>query len=113
MNQNRKQEKVCPCCGRHCAAESLHCSRGMEYFGVSMTEEQMRDHRARLQREDENGPLAERVLGAMRRCGHYLHHTAGHGGPVDSEALLASLTEEEQQELLKLLGKCMQSWNRA
>lgn len=108
-NENRT-EKNCPCCGRHCPSDALSCGRGMEYFGVTGKQRERGGHGGPGRGEDPNAPLSQRVLGAMRRCGHYLHHNAGHGGAVDSEALLAALSEREQQELLDLLNKCMQGW---
>ena len=41
MNSN--SENVCPCCGRHCSAENLHCQRGMAHFGIKAAGEQ-EDH---------------------------------------------------------------------
>lgn len=47
---------------------------------------------------------------SLRRCGHYLHHSAGKDSAKTNAELLASLTEEEKKTLTALLLKCLKSW---
>lgn len=96
-------EKNCPNCENHCPVEELRCPEGKKYFGVE-------------DKESEKGPAFDqmpetaegKVIMALRRCGHYLHHNAGKGGNAADapDSLLASLTEEEKQILAMLLEKC-------
>lgn len=55
--------------------------------------------------------LEKRTVVAMRKCGHYLHHTAGAKAGISEEALLAVLSKEEKETLCLLLEKCLQDWN--
>lgn len=59
-------------------------------------------------RQQDDSPEG-RALGALRGCGHYLHHSAGHG--ADAKALLSCLTDEEKEQLAALLEKCLSHWN--
>lgn len=87
------EEKVCPCCNRHCPADALSCHRGMEYFGASG---------ARGGRGEGRGkPDEDEVVILLRRCGHALHH--GHGG---GGVKFDFLTEDERAQLTVLLKKC-------
>lgn len=33
MNQEFNNTGKCPCCGRHCSVDNLHCPRGQAHFG--------------------------------------------------------------------------------
>lgn len=55
--------------------------------------------------------LAQKTLRTMRRCGHQLHHNMS-GKDICAEEALSCLTAEEQQTLLKLLGKCLENWQK-
>lgn len=46
----------------------------------------------------------------LRRCGHFLHHSAGKESGKTNSELLAALNEEEKKTLAVLLEKCMNSW---
>lgn len=48
---------------------------------------------------------------ALRKCGHYLHHSAGAKSGITEETLLAPLTREETETLRGLLEKCLENWN--
>lgn len=111
MNLREKQNENCPGCGRHCPADALHCGRGREYFGIQIPEGENGHHRRMPVKDNPDAPLSEQVLGAMRGCGHFLHHSVGHGNSADSEALLAVLSEEEKKQLLAMLKKCLNSWD--
>lgn len=47
---------------------------------------------------------------SLRKCGHFLHHSAGKDRTVTNEQLMAVLTDEEKQQLTALLQKCLRSW---
>jgi hypothetical protein len=48
-----------------------------------------------------DAPTAERAAYALQNCAHAIRHG------MDGAHLLAPLTEIEQQELLRLLEKCL------
>ena len=78
-------ENTCPCCGRHCPQDDLHCLRGRAYFGL------------------EQEPVSEdSVIVLLRKCGHLLHH----GGAQDLDVLTAA----EKAALEGLLQKVLDSW---
>lgn len=89
-------EKNCPCCGKHCPVDHLSCPTGRAHFGI---------------REEER-PVnpEEKMILLLRKCGHFLHHSAGNGG--DTAALTNALTPEERTTLETLLEKCLASWNK-
>ncbi|MGM9662628.1 MAG: hypothetical protein ACI3WR_05995 [Oscillospiraceae bacterium] len=47
---------------------------------------------------------------SLRRCGHFLHHSAGADKGKTNAELMAALTEEEKKTLAELLQKCLRSW---
>lgn len=105
MRNGKNFEGVCPCCGRHCPADSLHCSRGQDYFS--------RDAESDLQmkkfdkHESGRGFINDETILLMLKCGHYLHH-----GQIESgDDLLSFLSDEERKELTELLKKCIEQWN--
>lgn len=48
-------------------------------------------------------------LSLLRRCGHFLHHSAG---TEDTASLLNALTAEERAALEGLLEKCLAHWEQ-
>lgn len=48
---------------------------------------------------------------SLRRCGHFLHHSAGKDQEKTSQELLSALTEDEKKTLTELLQKCLKQWN--
>ena len=48
-------------------------------------------------------------LSLLRRCGHFLHHSAG---TEDTASLLNALTTEERATLEGLLEKCLAHWEK-
>ncbi|MDY3920107.1 MAG: hypothetical protein SOZ59_14140 [Candidatus Limivivens sp.] len=48
------------------------------------------------------------MIRLMRKCGHFLHHSAGEG--EDSKKLLSALSDQEIRELAALLEKCTRNW---
>lgn len=129
----RNQESRCPCCGRHCPAEMPGCERGQAYFsGRSDTPREahggheragghgrrgLNGHGRMHERHGfPGGPFHQdaspegRVLGALRGCGHYLHHSAG--ADADAGALLSFLSAVEKEQLASLLEKCLAHWQK-
>lgn len=47
---------------------------------------------------------------SLRRCGHFLHHSASGEQKKTNQELLAALTEDEKKRLTELLQKCLKSW---
>lgn len=90
-------EKICPQCENHCPADALKCGKGEKYFGIR-----------RQEREISSMTADERILVLLRRCGHYLHHNAGHD--TNAAALVGMLTAEEKDSLEVTLQKCLQHW---
>lgn len=52
---------------------------------------------------------------SLRRCGHFLHHSAGAGTEQKktNQELLKALTEDEKKTLTQLLQKCLMDWNES
>lgn len=46
----------------------------------------------------------------LRRCGHFLHHSAGKDQAKTNAELLAALTEDEKKNLAEILQKCLKHW---
>ena len=101
MKQNNSGQSVCPCCERRCSADDLQCRRGMEYFGRETGE-----HSGRGRSGDVFG-IKDEAAALMLKCGHYLHH----GLTEKNEDVLSFLSENEKNELTKLLKKCIENWN--
>lgn len=88
-------ETFCPHCENHCPKNALRCNRGREHFGAG------------------EGPAVhaapeERVLVLLRKCGHFLHHSAA--SPEGASHLMDVLTPEEKETLAALLEKCLARW---
>ncbi len=96
----------CTQCGNQCPKDELRCPRGREYFGIIEGRGGPEHHRQRK----EAATADEKVILLLRKCGHYLHHNAGHGQDADCAVLLAALSAAEKETLTDLLGKCLQSW---
>lgn len=99
--------KECPCCENHCPPDELRCGRGRKYFGAS---EEARDaeRRHRGEREEEPQTAEDEALLLLRKCGHYLHHSAR---GVSARELLGVLSEEEKGQLIAALKKCLGAWS--
>lgn len=48
---------------------------------------------------------------SLRRCGHFLHHSAGGEKKISNQELMAALTDDEKKTLTELLQKCLNCWN--
>lgn len=60
----------------------------------------------------ENSTINGRAITALRKCGHYLHHNAGPKSGIDTETLMAPLSDEEKETLASILEKCLENWNQ-
>lgn len=47
---------------------------------------------------------------SLRKCGHYLHHSASKDQAKTNAELVAALTDDEKKTLIDLLQKCLKSW---
>lgn len=92
-------ENVCPCCENHCPPDHLRCRRGKEYFGKAEGAPN------RPQQPEEKTVLL------LRKCGHFLHHSAG--GDGQSASLQNALSPEERETLENLLEKCLNYWQNS
>ncbi|MGN0519712.1 MAG: hypothetical protein ACI4LB_03140 [Candidatus Fimenecus sp.] len=92
-------EKTCPCSEKHCFQNQLRCRRGKEHFGLATDFADF---------SESSDSTEEKAVILMRKCGHFLHHTAQYS--ANSTSLLQALTAEEKKTLEKLLEKCLQSW---
>ena len=97
-----KEEKNCPWCPNHCDVDRLSCGRGREYFKSSSNEEVSKSNH-HFEKDESSMTEDEKVLLKLRKCGHYLHHSEN---PID----LNFLEEEEKQNLVAILSKCLENW---
>lgn len=86
----------CPCCGRHCPTNDLHCSRGMNYFGQKAEQSRQAKGKHRANTKDETVHL-------LLQCGHILHHELRERS--ENEDILSFLSLSEKNELNALLKK--------
>lgn len=84
MNQEN-----CPCCQNHCSKDNLGCERGKRHFNIENSS------------NFEPNSLTEQVITDLRKCGHLLHHNKD----LDTEDLLSVFSEDELNELHRLLSK--------
>lgn len=56
---------------------------------------------------------ADEAVIALRKCGHFLHHSAGRDSGKTNSELMSALSESEISTLTVLLGKCLESWKSA
>lgn len=108
------QMRVCPQCGRHCAADALQCGRGRAYFGEDGADHDHdrggRHHHGHRDGHDhchhhapdmEWGDLAEK----FERCGRLISHCLGkRRGQGKILRTLCQRGEMPQKELQELLG---------
>lgn len=79
----------CPCCPNHCPKDNLGCGKGRAHFNN--------------QNDNSLEPrtLNEQVIMDLKKSGHLLHHNRD----LDTTKLLSNFSEEELNELHKLLSK--------
>lgn len=80
------KEENCPCCHNHCPKDNLNCGRGREYFNKL---------------SDEPKTIGEEVINDLIKCGHMLHHNK----ELNNNDFLSNLSNDELEELHKLLTK--------
>ncbi|MDO5397252.1 MAG: hypothetical protein Q4G33_04915 [bacterium] len=100
MKPQFNNSNSCPCCGRHCPADDLHCSRGRNYFGQEQSQRSKDRHVINIKDE---------TVHLMLQCGHALHH--GLKERAENEDILSFLSPSEKKELTSLLKKCVNAWN--
>lgn len=54
--------------------------------------------------------LDDAAVISLRKCGHFLHHSAGKDQAKTNKDLLTALTDDEKKILTDLLQKCLNSW---
>lgn len=101
MKSQFDANNLCPCCGRHCPSDNLHCQCGMAYFG------QETEHSKHAGRQ--GGSIKDETVMLMLQCGHMLHH--GLRERAESEDILHFLSQEEKKTLTVILTKCVSEWN--
>ncbi len=98
--------KYCNQCGNHCPIDDLKCGRGRRALGLDQGEHDGghlhgHGHGGHCHHKKLNG-----VLGLLQSCGHALHH-----GEIDEDGL-ECLSNEEEEQLEKLLSKLLRNWNK-
>ena len=104
-------EEKCPCCGRHCSLDDLHCDRGREYVKTGVIPERKDDHK-----KDENKKhvskeeydalsVEDRIIFNLSNVGRALSH---HGENI-KDNVLNGLDDNERASLLALLEKMAQN----
>lgn len=107
MSNNIESDNFCPCCGRHCPADDLHCPRGREYFGMETDTSGRHDNAHHHGHSDTGMTIDDKVISLLLKCGHHLHHNTDRGN-----ADISFLSEEEKHEFISLLKKCLKNWER-
>ena len=77
--------------------------RQRAYFGAADGSRAPADHAPAEEKKE------EKLIVLLRRCGHFLHHSAG---TEDTASLLNALTTEERATLEGLLEKCLAHWEK-
>lgn len=96
------EEEKCPCCPNHCDVNSLSCGKGREYFKTNIdniTNNQI-NH---IDKDESDMTLEEKSIYKIRKCGHFLHHSK-------KTVNLNFLSDEEKQNLINILSKCLDNW---
>ena len=97
-------EEKCPCCGRHCSLDDLHCDRGRKYVrtGVIPEKKGKDDHKKRVTKEEYDAlSVEDKIIFNLSSVGRAL----GHHGDSIKDNVLKGLDENEKASLLALLEK--------
>ncbi|MGN1343914.1 MAG: MarR family winged helix-turn-helix transcriptional regulator [Traorella sp.] len=104
-------ENVCPCCGRHCNVDDLHCDRGREYARTGVIPER-KDHEGRHHEgkhhhrkdlKDMNETM--KLVHNFREICHVIHHhSQGKGSQQRILIILNETNEISQKDLTERLG---------
>ena len=105
MKKPNSTESVCPCCKRHCKSDNLHCLRGKIHFGQETDSQENPTDRHSHTRSMPD--IKDETLALMLKCGHYLHHEL----TDENTDVLSFLSDNEKNELTKLLKKCIEQWS--
>lgn len=107
--------EICPCCGRRCTSDDLHCGRGKAHFGqtsdnsVDTAKGGHGGHEGHGGHGGHGGAIKDETVKLLMGCGHTLHH--GLIERAANEDILSFLTAEEKANLTALLKKCLDAWN--
>lgn len=91
-------QEYCTQCPNHCHRDSLRCSRGRAYFSIEEG-----THQGKLEYVSQKKLTG--IAAQFKKIGHMMHHNPD----IDNERLCEYLTEQEQQNLEKLLSKILQN----
>ena len=97
-------EEKCPCCGRHCSLDDLHCDRGREYVrtGIIPEKKEKDDHKKRVTKKEYDAlSVEDKIIFNLSSVGRAL----GHHGDSIKDNVLKGLDENEKASLLALLEK--------
>lgn len=99
-----EDKKYCNQCENHCPEDALKCGRGRRAFGQGQCEND--DGHSRGHGDYRHNKKSDGVLGLLQSCGHVLHH-----GEIGEDGL-ECLSNEEKEQLEKLLSKLLKNWNK-
>lgn len=100
------ENQTCPCCGRHCPMNDLHCGRGREYASTGIVPPRDHgqggdDHRHRYHALDER----DKLIWNLRDIGHTVRALSeGKAGQSRILILLKEAGAIPQRELTERLG---------
>ena len=105
-----EDKNYCNQCENHCQVDDLKCGRGRRAFGQEQGENGT-EHLHGHGHGHEHGrhcqhKRLEGVLGLLQSCGHAIHH-----GEIGEDGLKC-LSNEEKEQLEKLLSKLLDNWNK-
>ncbi|MGM9878176.1 MAG: hypothetical protein ACI33S_05975 [Bacilli bacterium] len=95
-------EKNCPCCPNHCSIDNLSCGKGKTYFNGNSSKS-LKERNEYTEKDDSSMTIDEKAMSKIRKCGHFLHHK-------DKEVSLDFLSNDEKENLIDILSKCLDNW---
>lgn len=102
-----KLPENCNQCHNACPAEELKCGRGQAYF-EALKRGETPPERGPRERSSSEHPLVRALTACGRTAEHISERLRANG--KDEGELFGSLTQEEQEELQRILGKLDQAW---
>ena len=97
MKENRCDH--CPCCGRHCRRDNLHCKHGVIYFSKLESKQQIKEPAHKWEKDLAPDGLARRFI----RTGRGMKKRIARG-KLSEENFLAALSAAEQITLDEILS---------
>ena len=91
---------TCPGCSRHCCVDALRCKYGCAYFAKMQESKQLPPQKYKWEKHFVQGGVIWQILMVNRRM-----KKAVCKGKVTEDALLARLTQPEQQLICSQLTK--------